>query len=203
MQGRLVLILSMGLVVGLLATGYWFFLQSWVDPQPVGEVTVKTVPGEHTFSRATPDVQWETAPSASVTAEEPFDVRLMTRFVAGAVDSAAGLALSTAVEDQEDQPLLVWVTPTGYAGLSLGETWLVPLAPWPHVRRGMDAPNEIWVTRDASGQVTIRLNREIFWQGETPFLTGGSGVAGRVWAQNRAVATYDFEDLSIWQESTR
>ncbi|MCA9980141.1 MAG: hypothetical protein KDD89_04895, partial [Anaerolineales bacterium] len=168
-------------LLGLAGWGYWLFLRGWVDPRPLGAVTQRVVPGEVVFSgaghrgrgdgRPTAVIQWHIEPDLAT--GEPFAVQLAGQFVRGELDSAYGLALGT---EEEGTELIVWLTPTGYAGLSLGDAPLVQLAPWPHVRGASDSEgNEIWVERDAAGVIAIRLNRELFWQGEVASLTGRAG----------------------------
>jgi hypothetical protein len=194
MQNRfkVLALLAIFLLVG---GGYWLFLRGWVDPRPVGEITAVVVPGEQVFTDRTADMRWQTLPAQP---SEVFTIQLTSRFVAGERDSAYGLAIG-----EETMPLIVWVTPTGYAGVSQGEHWLMPLAPWPHVRTAVtNEPNEIWLTRSANGNLTVHVNRELLWQGKTVVLKREKiGVAGQLFAQNPTSATIVFDELLLWLES--
>lgn len=171
----------LALLLLLLSGGYGLLLREWVDPRPWDNLIQRVELDEQSFpKRATPTTQSHLP--HRFTQAESFDLLLTGRFVAGEINSAYGLwAGTTAV----DKPLIVWVTPTGYAGVTHGESWLVPLAPWPHVRPEQD--NEIWLRRTVveEGQelVTLRLNRELFWVGEVAGLTGEGGTAVDIWGE--------------------
>ena len=178
---------SGGILLFLVIGGYWLFLQGWVDPRPWDNPNHLVQLEEQTFPKsANPTMQSHIPPQSGQI--EPFDLLLTGQFGGGEIDSGYGLwAGTTAV----DEPLIVWVTPTGYAGVTHGESWLVPLAPWPHVRPdGADAPNEIWLRfepTDEADTVTIWLNRELFWVGEVSGLTGEAGTAVDLWGKGSEV----------------
>lgn len=171
----------------LLGGGYLLFLRTWVDPRPWNNQTERVALTTQTFAQQTPStIQIQSHIPPYVGQPEPFDLLLTGQFVDGEMDSGYGLwAATTAV----DTPLIFWITPTGYAGITHGETWLVPLAPWPHVRpAGADVPNELWVRFEPhEDTLTMRLNRELFWVGKVVGLTGEAGTAVAIWGANPAV----------------
>ncbi|MCA9936652.1 MAG: hypothetical protein KC415_22105 [Anaerolineales bacterium] len=71
-------------------------------------------------------------------------------------------------------PLWVGVSPLGYVEIMDGETAVLPLQTWVHVR---PSANEIWVDmRDET--MTVRVNRELLWQGEVTLMGRQVGISG-------------------------
>lgn len=85
-----------------------------------------------------------------------FSVRLDMTFAEKGTDEVAGLLLGS-----EAAPLWVGVSPLGYVEVMDGETAVMPLQTWVHVR---PSTNEIWVDM-RSEIMTIRINRELLWRG--------------------------------------
>jgi hypothetical protein len=156
----------------LLGTGYWLFLQQWVDPQPQGQLRL-SLPASDQWLNGTTSNQL----ALSLPFTTPSDLRLTLSLPPNDTLSPATQYGFTITPNQPaSPPLTLWLTPSGYAGLVWGDEWLIPLAPWPHVRQG-NQPNELWLQVDEQGQTSIRLNRELFWQGELPHLDGTINLA--------------------------
>ena len=64
---------------------------------------------------------------------------------------------------------LLLLDPEGYATLTDHDQVLVPLTTFPHIRPGQ---NEIWVDFADGALISVRINREIFWQGKGKAKTG-------------------------------
>ncbi len=154
-------------------------LTGWFDPQPYGELAWKRPLFPITASARSERAVW--------TGEEVdgvFSVRLTAVFAEGNPDSRYGLLLDD---------LSIIISPTGYAAIEQGGAVIVPYAPFPHVYR--DDVNEIWVDVDGEA-VTVRLNRELFWQGEA-VAAGEIGVVVENFGDSGA--TVDFQRLSYFR----
>ena len=159
----------------------------WVDPHPVGVLA-----WEQTLFPITAPAHGGRVVWLDEGVNEPFSVRLTAVFTNGNHDSRYGLLLG-----DKANPLSITISPTGYAAVDLGETAVMPYAPFPHVRR--DGVNEIWVDVDGEA-VIVRLNRELFWQGEA-VVDGGLGLKVENFGDGDfalQTAVVDFQTLSFF-----
>lgn len=178
LRGGLVALLATAvLLIILIASGLF-------DPKPVGE-RQKTLPTT-TLAVDQPGqtIRWLDAPLPA----GDFSVRGTAVFQSGNPDSGIGLALG-----DEAQAFVVAVSPLGYVLVQQAGMPLRPWQPWPHVQLD-DAANEIWI--DVRGQViTVRLNRELLWQGEHSLPTRSLGLFGEGF---EATAVYTFPTLELF-----
>jgi hypothetical protein len=142
------------------------------DPKPVGSLQwqkslTQTIPAQ------SQQITW----LGDVPAGD-FSVRVTAVYQSGELDSQYGLIIG-----QDDDYLAITVSPTGYAAI-WQQSPVRPFAPWPHVQMG-NAPNEIGLDR-VNGRVTIRINREILWQGEVQVI-GEVGVFGESWGKTAVI----------------
>lgn len=176
-----------GVLIGLLATAVLLILliaSGFFDPKPVGELQ-KTLPAT-TLAVEQPGqtIRWLDEPLP----DGDFSVRGTAVFQSGNPDSGVGLALGDA-----DDAFVVAVSPLGYVLVQQAGTPLLPWQPWPHVQFD-DAPNEIWI--DVRGtEVTVRLNRELLWQGEYLLSTRNLGLFGE---RFEGTAVYTFPTLELF-----
>ena len=176
-----------GALAGLLATAVFLIIliaSGVFDPKPVGELQ-KTLPAT-TLAVEQPGqaIKWLDVPLP----DGDFSVRGTAVFQSGNLDSGVGLALGDA-----DDALVVAVSPLGYVLVQQADEGLLPWQPWPHVNFE-DAPNEIWI--DVRGtEVTVRLNRELLWQGEHSLSTRSFGLFGERFEET---AVYTFPTLELF-----
>lgn len=167
----------------LIAIG--LILTDWFDPQPYGELA-----WERQLSLVIVPARSEQIIWIDEGADEGFSVRLTAVFADGNPDSRYGLLLDD---------LRITISPTGYAAVEQGGQAIVPYAPFPHVHR--DSINEIWLdvgTGDGTVRpVTVRLNRELFWQGDVALSANEMGVLVENFGEETAVV--DFQTLSFFQ----
>ncbi|MCB0034421.1 MAG: hypothetical protein KDE51_10400 [Anaerolineales bacterium] len=174
------------------AAGYFLILKIWIDPQPRGRLQVERPLSLLEVPAHSQQILWldDSLPAAAYT------VILTAALGQGELDSHYGLALG-----EEAHYLEITISPLGYAAVTevvAGERLAVQImAPFPHVQGGA-AVNEIWVTVDAPTAVTVRLNREILWQGEIEMPTGAS--AALVGQSHGAAAEVDFQRLQLFYE---
>ena len=85
------------------------------------------------------------------------------------------------------------ISPLGYVLVQQGDTAVLPWQPWPHVRLE-ESPNEIWI--DIQGEeITVRINRELLWQGVHSLPTRNLGLFGENFGET---AVYTFPSLEIF-----
>ncbi|MCI0399586.1 MAG: hypothetical protein L0332_21960 [Chloroflexi bacterium] len=205
--------LSVAAVLVLLAAvaGISLISAGLFDPRPVGPETLRRPLAAHSVAAQNQQVNWLDFPLPAGN----YSLRLTAAHQNGELDSAYGLAIG-----REERCLVAAVSPTGYTSLfeppcllsitpsppqsvtlsppplvTLSPPSLLPWQPWPHVRPG-SAENEIWL--DVSGgRLTVRINRELLWQGEWP-------VAGRqvgLWlASYGEAATVEFREVILFTE---
>ena len=159
-------------------------LTGWFDPQPYGELAWKRPLSPIIVPARSERVVWVNGVTGEV-----FSVRLTAVFDEGNPDSRYGLLIGDVADN-----LSITISPTGYAAIEQGGAVIVPYAPFPHVQR--DSVNEIWVDVDGDA-VTVRLNRELFWQGEAD-VDGGLGVLVENFGEETAVV--DFQTLALWRD---
>jgi hypothetical protein len=151
--GAVLLMAGSVLLITLISAGVF-------DPQPIGEEsgqwtleTVALAPGER-------ELIWLEEPRLPPS----YTVRLLASFAEGSPDVGYGLALG-----QDDAFLAAAVSPTGYATVwrevsGSEREEILPWQTWPHVDTGSGS-NEIQIDVTAD-HVTIRINRELLWQGQ-------------------------------------
>lgn len=176
-----------GVLIGLLVTAVLLILliaSGVFDPKPVGELQ-KTLPAT-TLAVDQPGqtIRWLDEPLPN----GDFSVRGTAVFQSGNPDSGVGLALGDA-----DDAFVVAVSPLGYVLVQQADEARLPWQPWPHVKLN-GASNEIWI--DVRGtEVTVRLNRELLWQGEYSLSTRNLGLFGE---RFEATAVYTFPTLELF-----
>lgn len=118
----------------------------------------------------------------------------------GELDTGYGLAIG----DEEDF-IVIAVSPLGYVTISNG-SWengqpklsnpIVPWRTWPHVRLEQER-NEIWVDIQERKITSVRINRELLWQGEV----AAKGQQVGLWTQSFGGSTeIDFQLLESFAE---
>ena len=175
------LLVATVLGIGLISAGVF-------DPRPIGSLQREISPGGRIISTPGPQVEWLDQPLP----EAPFTVRLEAAHEAGEADAGYGLAIGGPQEF-----LAVGVSPLGYVTLweeqggqkSVHLPWQI----WPHVRPGSES-NEIWVDVQ-DGQATVRLNRELLWEGTWD---GGAGGVGLYVETFGGDVTVEFVELVIF-----
>lgn len=162
------------------------------DPRPQGELADTIWPGRLAVGPGETVLE----PIAlEPTADAAYTLRLTAAHAGGEVDSGYGLALG-----DDERTLVVAVSPVGYLSIweqdAQGNTRvdILPWQPWPHVH-GDRAANEIWIDVEPSGELaalTVRLNRELLWQGMRP----APGPRAGLWAGSfGGAAEFDFQRL--------
>lgn len=146
----------------------------WFDPKPVGSLRWQKILPPQTIVAGLPQITWlEEVETAD------YSVRATAVHQSGEKVIIYGLVLGS-----ETDYLVAAVSPLGYVSLWQGDTVLLPLQPWPHVYNGAE-PNEIWVDVE-KGQLTVRINREILWEGEIA-VAGGIGVMAKSWGETAVI----------------
>jgi len=161
------------------------------DPRPVGRLQWRQNVGAYALPVHGELRHWlpETIP------EEAFSVRVTAGHVRGELDSGYGLMLG-----ENGRAFVAAVSPAGYvaiwrtSGASAEPAFSLPWQAWPHVRTGAGAENEIWL--DVRGeQATVRINRELLWQGATAVSGPGVGLWGASWG---GTAVIDFRQVDYF-----
>ncbi len=150
------------------------------DPKPVGTWQTTLPAASLMLPAPGQTITWldETLPDGD------FSVRGTAVWQSGSQDSGAGLALADFV---------VAVSPLGYGLVQQAGEAVLPWQPWPHVRL-TDAPNEIWI--DVRGDaITVRLNRELLWQGTHPLPNRQLGLFSENFGET---AVFTFQTLEIF-----
>lgn len=183
------------LVVCTAALLYLFFLRSWIDPQPVGRLQVVQELVPRPLSAYSQEMLWldDAVPAESYT------IILTAAHGGGEADIRYGLAVGETTNYLE-----VTISPLGYAAVSqVTDVDANPLrahAPFPHVRGG-EAINEFWITVERPinrlTAVTIRLNREILWQGTVTHLESQVALVGESYGEATQI---DFQQLQLTYE---
>ena len=154
------------------------------DPQPVGELQWEQPLSAQTIAAQTRRVIW----LERSTPAGPYSLRLTAVHRAGEMDVGYGLVVG-----DEEQFLAAAVSPLGYAAVwqQPDASFLFPWQAWPHVRA--DA-NEIWLDR-VDGRLTVRLNRELLWQGQ---VEDSDGRIGLILESVDAAAVIEFQALQLF-----
>ena len=164
-------------------------LTGWFDPQLYGELAWTQELAPITALARSERIVWVNEELS----ELPFSVRLTAVFSQGNPDSRYGLLIGDVADN-----LSITISPTGYAAIEQGGAVIVPYAPFPHVHR--DDVNEIWVDVDGDA-VVVRLNRELFWQGDVDLSARGVGLLVENFGDSgEETAVVDFQTLSLWRD---
>ncbi len=154
------------------------------DPKPVGKRQTTLPAAALTINQPGQTIRWL---DAALPAGD-FSVRGPAVLQSGSPDSGVGLALG-----RDAEAFVVAVSPLGYVLVQQAGEPVLPWQPWPHVRPD-DTPNEIWI--DVRGEtITVRLNRELLWQGNYNLSTRSLGLFGEGFGET---AGYSFPSLEIF-----
>ncbi|MCB8939721.1 MAG: hypothetical protein H6655_15020 [Ardenticatenaceae bacterium] len=179
-----------GGLAGLLATAVLLIIliaAGVFDPKPVGTLQASLPVASLSLNQPGQTVVWLEDPLPAGN----FSVRGTAVYQQGNLDSGVGLALGSQAD-----AFVVAVSPLGYVLVQQGEALLLPWQPWPHVGLA-EAPNELWL--DVRGEsVTVRLNRELLWQGTLHLAARQLGLFGEGFGGETAV--YTFPSLQIYSE---
>ncbi len=185
------LVAIIGAIILLIVAGTW-------DPRPAGNLVASIAPGTRTTSDRGA-VEWLADPALSPAPAKMATLQMEAAFSGGELDSGYGLAYG-----DRNSALVVAVSPLGYAAVweqgAPGEPELshLPWQPWPHVQTA-GTSNEIWLDLIPAGSrtdVTVRVNREILWQGSIP--TPGEAQAGLWLGSEEEATTVDFQTVSLF-----
>lgn len=176
-RGALAFLLAAAvLLISLIASGVF-------DPKPVGTRQTTLPATRLPISQAGQMIRWLDEPLP----EGDFSVRGTAVLQSGNPDSGVGLALGN-----DEQAFVVAVSPLGYVLVQQAGEPLLPWQPWPHVRPD-DTANEIWI--DVRGEaITVRLNRELLWQGNYSLSTRSLGLFSEGFGET---AVYTFPILEL------
>ncbi|MCP4417140.1 MAG: hypothetical protein GY805_10985 [Chloroflexi bacterium] len=171
----------------LLATAVFFIIliaAGLFDPKPVGMLQTTLPDTNLTMSQPGPSMRWLKEPLPS----SDFSVRGTAVWQSGSQDSGVGLALGSKAAN-----LIVAVSPSGYVTVQKNGVALLPWQPWPHVQLAA-VPNEIWI--DVRGEeVTVRINRELLWQGVYLFSARKLALFGENFGET---AVFNFQTIQIY-----
>ncbi len=166
------------------------------DPPGVGGEEV-VFPLNREITTEAEQIEWlDVAPESEV-----FSVRLAAAYHSGDQDSGYGLALGS-----PDAYLVAAISPGGYVTLFEGSSQQsadghdpltihnspLPWQPWPHIWRGTDS-NEFLLERNGD-QLTVRVNRELLWEGEG--VVRGRDIGLYLTTYNQPV-TITFQELVV------
>jgi hypothetical protein len=176
-------------IIGLISSGVF-------DPKPQGELTGTFPLNAMTVSSRTKTILWLEQPPLSGSSTQ----RMTAAWQEGELDIGYGLVLG----DEEDF-IVIAVSPLGYVTISNG-SWengqpelsnpIVPWRTWPHVRLEQES-NEIWVDVQERKITSVRINRELLWQGEV----AAKGQQVGLWTQSFSGSTeIDFQLLESFAE---
>lgn len=147
------------------------------DPKPLGQLAIRE---EFDLSIRIDDEYL--LPLTREFSSAEYTVRLSAAWNSGDHDMGYGLQLG-----DEAEGIIVAVSPLGYvalqkqhdnrapitSGLNFQDAeHLVPWQTWPHVNKG-DQANEIWVDIEDSHLTSVRINRELLWNGAAPMTGDG------------------------------
>lgn len=175
-----------GALAGLLAAAVFLIIliaSGVFDPTPVGTRQTTLPTAALTINQPGQTIRWLDEPLP----EGDFSVRGTAVLQSGTPDSGVGLALGSDAE-----AFVVAVSPLGYVLVQQAGEPLLPWQPWPHVRPD-DTANEIWI--DVRGEaITVRLNRELLWQGNYSLSTRSLGLLSEGFGET---AVYTFSTLEL------
>ena len=200
--GLAVVLVLLGTVagIGLISSGVF-------DPQPHGELASEVALEVQSVEANSQLLTWLDQP---LPAGNPFSVRLSSAHDNGETNIGYGLVIGDA-----DGYLVTAVSPLGYvsawsgseatrlpedgesqssqASSTVGQV-ILPWQTWPHVKTG-SGPNEIWVDVENGNLTTIRINRELLWQGNLPL----EGQLAGLWLESfGGAAEVEFQELQMF-----
>jgi hypothetical protein len=211
-------ILSLSAVLLLLATvlAIGFISAGFFDPQPVGSLAAEIPLTAQSVPALGQSLTWLNHPLS----DGGYSLHLTAAHQSGETDISYGLALGN-----EEAALVIAVSPLGYIAIhqrhvpiSLAQdnldnmiannpnlattvpfslTDLLPFQRWPHTNPGQ-AANEIWLDKQGD-TITIRLNRELLWQGSFPL--SPAARPGLWLASFNDQTTVEFQLLLIYTNS--
>ncbi len=147
------------------------------DPKPVGERQTTLPTTTLAVSEPGQTILW----LDQMLPEGDFSVRGTAVYQSGSLDSGVGLALG-----DENSQIIVAISPLGYVLVQEDDTAVLPWQTWPHVQLE-DAPNEIWINVRGE-EVTVRINRELLWQGLVSLPTRNLGFFGENFGETAVYA---------------
>ena len=161
-----------------------------VDPGPAGSPMARHTLAPQEIGAGEQSHAWIARVPAGA-----YTVRLTAAHAGGEPDSGYGLILGN-----DNGYFLAALSPLGYAAVweQQGEVreMHLPWQPWPHVETST-TPNEIQV--DVTGEaVTVRINRELLWQGRSSLTDPSAGIFLQSFGQ---AATVDFQAISFYRRS--
>lgn len=168
--------------VGAVGVLFIFILLIWAgvfDPQPLGTAVWQQTLPPQTIPAGSQQIIWLDRDIP----EGDYTVQVTAVWQSGEQDIAYGLLLGT-----DQQNLVVEISPLGYLSLlppPSSPFASLPLQPWPHVQSG-NIPNEIWVDVE-NGRFTVRINRELLWQGDVGQLDGSIGWVGQSFGETAVI----------------
>ena len=167
------------------------------DPQPVGSLQwERPLPAQNILADSR-QITWLEA----TTPNDDYSLRLSTTYQSGETDLLYGLVIGS-----DENYLITAVSPLGYAAVWEHQSPLTvtdnqlpitnyhsPFQTWPHVRSD---ENEIWLDV-VDGRVTIRINRELYWQGDVAASQSQIGLWGESFGETAVV---EFPKLELFAE---
>lgn len=160
------------------------------DPRPLGNLEDE-YQLEHLLVEAGSSILiWLDEPIIS----GPMTLRLLAAREQGETDVAYGMAIG-----KDEDKVIVALSPVGYVTI---QRWLVnsgtveveqyiPWQTWPHIQTG-DLENEIWIDIEKGVLTSIRVNRELLWQGEIQLTGNRIGLSAESYGGSTEV---NFETL--------
>jgi hypothetical protein len=178
------------IALGLISAGVF-------DPKPVGVEKWRRTLTPHSIPAQSRQIHWldQTLP------ETDYSLHMTAAYLDGDADNGYGLVIGN-----DDYHLAAAVSSLGYTAIWLkhgcprfGSTleldFVLPWQTWPHVKTGYEA-NEIWLDRQ-SDRLTIRVNRELLWQGNINGFSGRVGIIGESFGEQ---AVIDFREVKLFAE---
>lgn len=177
-----ILAASTALALGLINSGIF-------DPTPIGRIKSSEALIPMTLAPQTRQISW----LKNKLPDSPYSIRLTAALKEGEPDSAYGLTFG-----DNNAYFSVTVSPLGYLavwGKGSVDVFYLNWQTWPHVKKGQEK-NEIWVDI-AAEHATVRVNRELLWQGEIDPVSQRIGLIGETFGQ---ASTIDFESIEIFSD---
>lgn len=182
-----VVLVAIAMSIALISAGVF-------DPRPQGKLAKSFDIDQALMVNGNQQIEWFDQAFSS----RSYTIRLSANLAAGDLDTGYGLLLGN-----ENQFVGVAVSALGYAtiwqsaaaaGDISQQISILPWQTWPHVHTNQDS-NEIWIDVSHGKISSVRLNREIFWQGSVPLNDHKYGI----WAEGFAgPANIDFSLVELF-----
>lgn len=185
------------LVFLLVATvlGITTITAGFFDPKPLGRHISHFTLSSHEIASRSLQIWWLDIPKS----KNSMTLRLTAKLQDGELDSGYGIALGG-----QAASLIVAVSPVGY--LSVYELnkingdfeiarQFIPWQTWPHVNKKTEQ-NEIWVDIEGGYATSIRVNRELLWQGNILLPADDIGLYGESFGESATFAYIALEQFS-------